>query len=301
VKRKGTVILCYHRVAQGVPDPFHLCVQPENFAAHLEEIARTREPSTLSNLSEPSRRPRVVVTFDDGYSDNLSNVLPIVTAKGFPITVFVTTGMVGGDKGFWWDRLGALLRARPEGTTEIALVLAGDEVRIPLGAGGEKALEDIRRHLISLPVSEIDRALEAVAEQWSVRSLSPPDARVLTPDELRQLAATELVTIGAHTVDHVRLRGRRGEEQLETVATSKKELEQLLNKKISHFAYPFGRAEDFDDDSVDAVRLAGFETACTTLPGSVGPSTDRYRLPRRLVMDWGRTRFRAQLQRWKLG
>jgi peptidoglycan/xylan/chitin deacetylase (PgdA/CDA1 family) len=301
VKRNGTLILCYHRVAQGVQDPFQLCVQPENFAAHLEEIVRRREPSTLSSLSEPSRRPRVVVTFDDGYADNLSNVLPIAKAKGVPITVFVTTGMLGGHKGFWWDRLAVLLRARPEGTSEIVLALDGSQVTIPISAGDQETLGAIRSHLISRAVPEIDGALESVAEQWSVDLSAPPDARVLTPDELGVLAATDLVTIGAHTVDHVRLRGRSGEEQLQTIAASKKELEQLLDRKVSHFAYPFGRAADFDDASVDAVRLAGFETACTTLPGTAHLSTDRHRLPRRLVMDWGRTRFRAQLQRWKLG
>ena len=54
-------------------------------------------------------------------------------------------------------------------------------------------------------------------------------------------------------------------------------------------------------DVVDAVRSAEFDTACTTIPGTARSSTDPYRLPRRLVMDWGRLRFRTQMQRWKLG
>ena len=100
------MILCYHRVAEGVDDPFQLCVTPTNFADHLDEIA-DGVSSSLAELPVPSRRPRVVVTLDDGYVDNLTNALPIVEAKGIPITVFdqrccgrATT------KGFWWDRLG---------------------------------------------------------------------------------------------------------------------------------------------------------------------------------------------------
>ena len=104
LRHRGTLILCYHRVADGVDDPFHLCVSTRNFAAHLEEATRHREPVTLSSLSAPSPRPRVVVTFDDGYVDNLHNVLPIAKDKGVPITVFVTSGMLGDDTGFWWDR-----------------------------------------------------------------------------------------------------------------------------------------------------------------------------------------------------
>jgi peptidoglycan/xylan/chitin deacetylase (PgdA/CDA1 family) len=300
--RNETLILCYHRVAEGVEDPFHLCVQPDNFAAHLEEIARVKEPSTISDLSVPSRRPRVVVTFDDGYSDNLNIALPIAEAKGMPITVFVTSGMLGDRNGFWWDRLAALLRDRPERTSEISLEIGERTVTVPLGARSLEAdLESVRRQLVPLAIPEIERALDSVSAQWSVASTAPSDARALTHDELLQLASSDVVTIGAHTVDHVRLRDRPTQEQRDTIASSKNHLEQLLDRGVSHFAYPFGHDDDFDESTVDAVRLAGFETACTTVPGTARPSTDRFRLPRRLVMNWGRVRFRAQIQRWRLG
>ncbi len=123
MKGRGTLILCYHRIADPAEDPFGLCVSPDNFSAHLDELLRRREPSTLDDLSAPSRRPRVVVTFDDGYWDNLANALPIAESKGVPITVFVTSGLLGGHTGFWWDRLAALLRSRPP---EVPRVLPGD-------------------------------------------------------------------------------------------------------------------------------------------------------------------------------
>jgi len=301
MKHKDSVILCYHRVAEGVDDPFQLCVTPANFAAQLDEIARHGEPSTLGELSIPSRRPRIVVTFDDGYVDNLTNAMPIAGAKGIPITVFVTSGVLGGDKGFWWDRLGTLLRGRPSGTHQIRLPTNEGTVRI--GLGSSKAGEDlqsVRQHLLPLPVAEIHHVLDAVAEEWGNSAAPPPDARSLTPSELGQLARSELVTIGAHTVDHVRLRGLPTHDQLQTISSSRKELEQLSGQAISHFAYPYGGRDSFDDSSVDAVRSAGFETACTTIPGNAMLTSDQYRLPRRLVMNWGRLRFRVGLQRWRL-
>jgi peptidoglycan/xylan/chitin deacetylase (PgdA/CDA1 family) len=302
MKRNGTLILCYHRVAEGVEDPFYLCVGPDNFAAHLEEISRTREPSTLADLSVPSRRPRVVVTVDDGYRDNLANALPIAESKGIPITVFVTSGILENHNGFWWDRLGTLLRARPPHVREIDLPIGGGNVRLPLGSSGIRAdLDSVRRHLLPLRVSEIERALDAVSARWRVGSAPPADAETLTSEDLRQLAASDVVTIGAHTADHVRLRNRPAAEQRETILASKRALEQSLGHPVSHFAYPFGRRDDFDESSVDAARAAGFDTACTTVPGTARSSTDPHRLPRRLVMDWGRLRFRVQMHRWKLG
>ena len=302
MRRKGTLILCYHRVAEGVEDPFYLCVRPGNFAAHLEEASRAREPSTLADLMAPSRRPRVVVTFDDGYRDNLTNALPIAESKGVPITVFVTSGILGNRNSLWWDRLGTLLRSRPPHVRDIDLPVGERNIRLPLGSSGIRAdLDSVRRHLLPLRVIEIERALDAVSEQWQVDSASPPDAGTLTPEDLLQLAASDAVTIGAHTVDHVRLRDRPAREQQDTIAGSKRELEQSIGRAVSHFAYPFGRRGDFDDRSVDAVRSAAFDTACTAIPGTARSSTDPYRLPRRLVMDWGRRRFRVQMQRWRLG
>jgi peptidoglycan/xylan/chitin deacetylase (PgdA/CDA1 family) len=302
MRRDGTLILCYHRIAEDVEDPFYLCVSPGNFAAHLEELSRAREPSTLADIRVPSRRPRVVVTFDDGYLDNLASALPIAESKGVPITVFVTSGILGHPGGFWWDRLGALLRARPPHIREIDLPAGDRTVRLPVGSSGLRAdLDSVRRHLLPLRVPEIERALDAVSEQWQVSSAPPPDAGLLGAEGLRRLAASGVVTIGAHTVDHVRLRDRPAREQQETIAVSRTELERATGRAVSHFAYPFGRRDDFDDRSVDAVRSAAFDTACTTIPGTARSWTDPYRLPRRLVMDWGRLRFRAQLQRWKLG
>ena len=302
MRRDGTLILCYHRVAEGVEDPLHLCVRPGNFAAHLEEMSRVREPSTLADVSVPSRRPRVVVTLDDGYRDNLTNALPIAEAKGVPITVFVTSGILGNHRGLWWDRLGTLLRSRPPHVREIDLPVAGRNVRLALGSSGIRAdLDSVRSHLLPLRVTEIERALDAVSEQWQVSSASPPDAETLSPEDLRQLAASDTVTIGAHTIDHVRLRDRPAREQQDTISGSKRELEQSIGLAVSHFAYPFGRHDDFDDRSVDAVRSAAFDTACTAIPGTARSSTDPYRLPRRMVMDWRRLRFRVQMQRWRLG
>ena len=94
--------------------------------------------------------------------------------------------------------------------------------------------------------------------------------------------------------------GCQKQVQKQTISSSKEELERLSGQAISHFAYPYGGPDSFDDHSVDAVRSAGFETACTTIPGNARPAADPHRLPRRIVMNWGRLRFRVGLERWKL-
>ena len=217
-------------------DPFGLCVSPDNFAAHLDELVRRREPSTLDDLLIPSRRTRVVVTFDDGYSDNLSNALPIAASKGVPITVFVTSGLLlatrdsGGIVSPFF--CGPALRL----CANSALQQAVETVRVPLdGTDSGADLSAVRRHLLPLSVPEIESALDAVSQSWSVGSAPPPDARAMTPAELLELAAADCVTIGAHTVDHVRLSGRPEHEQIDTITASRTRSGTVSGRPVSQF------------------------------------------------------------------
>lgn len=307
-------ILMYHRIADDPEDPYSLCVSPDRFEAQLRTICETAEVVDLDHLTaglarntrgfrDQGRRrpgrPQVALTFDDGYADNLLAALPVAEALGVPMTVYVATSRLGSMTGYWWDRLALLLRGRRD--VELDIAMAGRQLRISLS--GEKAastaLIALHTRLRLLAVADIEAALEAIAGQLSTPMPEPALARVMTRDELRTLAESPLVTIGAHTVDHVLLSGRSLAEQTETMAKSKAELESLLDRPVRHFAYPYGDGESFDSVSVEAARHCGFDTAATTLPGRVTRLNDRWQLPRRMVRDWNGDEMTAQLWAWR--
>jgi hypothetical protein len=79
---EGVLVLVYHRVAKTRIDPWSLSVTPEHFAEHLEALRQHAVPLRLQQLSRalakgtlPGRS--VVVTFDDGYADNLYHAKPL--------------------------------------------------------------------------------------------------------------------------------------------------------------------------------------------------------------------------------
>ena len=47
----------------------------------------------------------IVVTFDDGYADNLHQAKPLLEKYHVPATIFVTAGLIGQPQGFWGDIL----------------------------------------------------------------------------------------------------------------------------------------------------------------------------------------------------
>lgn len=93
-------ILMYHRVADPIPGiaPPTWNVPPARFAAQLEGLlARGWRAWPLEQVIEQHRRgepmPRrtFVVTFDDGYANNLYHALPVLNRLGVPATVFLAT------------------------------------------------------------------------------------------------------------------------------------------------------------------------------------------------------------------
>jgi len=105
---------------------------------------------------------------------------------------------------------------------------------------------------------------------------APP---LLAGSQLNEMAASG-ITIGSHTRTHRRLTQCSPAELRDEVEGSKKSLEDLLGREVRHFCYPFGA---HNDTVVEAVRSAGYVTACTTKKGAVAVGADALRLPRLTV------------------
>ncbi len=110
----SAVILLYHRVAEPAEDPQLLCVTPRNFSEQMSVLRKFGKPLPLTELVTLGRdrnlpQQGIVVTFDDGYADNLHNAKPALARYEIPATVFVTAGQVGSTEEYWWDELERLL------------------------------------------------------------------------------------------------------------------------------------------------------------------------------------------------
>src|SRR5215217_4356416 len=117
LKRRLTspaIILMYHRVTELANDPHLLAVTPAHFDEQLAAIRAHGIPLRLQELVESLRQGRtprraVIVTFDDGYADNLHQAKPLLERHRVPATFFLTAGQVGQAREFWWDELDRLL------------------------------------------------------------------------------------------------------------------------------------------------------------------------------------------------
>jgi peptidoglycan/xylan/chitin deacetylase (PgdA/CDA1 family) len=140
------------------------------------------------------------------------------------------------------------------------------------------------------------RGADRDAALATMAPLATPPARVVSPDELRRLAAQPGIDIGAHTVSHACLAALPPHAQQLEIAGSREQLEAWLGAPPRAFAYPFGTRRDFDDHCVRCTREAGFTHACANFPGRVRPDCDPFRLPRMIVRDWDVENFAAHVE-----
>lgn len=307
------LVLVYHRITEGQPDPWALNVTTEHFCEHLDVLRTRLRPLALTDLERHLRRgtiPRrgVVVTFDDGYADNLYNGAPALERAGVPATIFVTTGQLLAPRGFWWDDLELIILRTPQLPESLELTIAGRRYSFDVAAGDTAAATSttaLDRAALYQRLWAVLRELDATRRPQALQHLRawattagavaetahPP----LSVGELHALAKSPLIDIGAHTVNHPSLPALPLDVQRQEIHASKRQLEDIIGKPVTHFAYPHGT---YTAETVDVVREAGYATASSSMQAAVVRSSDRYQLPRIPVLDWDGEQLAREISRW---
>lgn len=322
---RHAVILMYHRVQMPRADPWGLCVTPRHFEEHLEVLATNCHPLPTAELAIAARtgsvpERAVAITFDDGYADNLNNARPALVRRSLPATVFVVAGYLGA-RHFWWDELETLLLRSAVLPATLTLTVNGTEHHWDLGASPYRpsvmnregsrwrawdepstAAHALYRSLWQLlqPLpEELQRRALGELRKWS-GTATPQDssADIMDADDLRALAGGGLIDIGVHTMTHPVLSALSIDRQREEIHGSKAVIEEILQRQVCGFSYPYGAPATYSSETINAVKDAGFEYACSTSASLVAEGSDSYQLPRFQVGDWNGDEFAAQLQTW---
>lgn len=230
----------------------------------------------VARLDDPGCGRFCVFTFDDGYADNLTQALPLMEQFAAPFTVYVSTGMMTGEIDAWWLGLAALINA----TDRIVLPNIGVPFECRDRPAKKRAYDEIARriHRDYATLAPVKAAIAAAGIDW--QALARREA--LSIEQLRRLAASPLVTIGAHGERHINLARASAEEAKRDMIASRRRLEELIDEEVVHFAYPFGNANACGPREAAIAQAAGFRTAVTTRRGTLFPEhlDDLYALPR---------------------
>ncbi|MCX7590714.1 MAG: polysaccharide deacetylase family protein [Kiritimatiellae bacterium] len=265
INRRRVCGVRYHGVAKddwSWAEGNSLQVRESEFRKQMLYLKRHFEVVPLESVLSPrltDRRPRAVITFDDGYANNFTVAFPILRDLMLPATVFLTTAFLDRDWIFWYDRLFFALR---------------DKVPFREYLEALDRFKNLHPHRVD---EEVDNYLSN--RGFNVRNV--PDEfvnayRTLRYDEVWEMGRSGLITFGSHTHRHELLTRMTLDEVEETLRCSWAVLEQIPGK-IPFFCYPNGW---YEPGHVNLVRSVGFRGAVTTRDGLWQIGECEYEIPR---------------------
>lgn len=221
------------------------------FQAHYQVVSLGQVREAVEG-STPLPDHALLITFDDGWRDNVEHAQPLLAARGLRATMFVNADALAQPDDRWWqDALVELNMHRPEALTALA---------------GRPDFFAAARGLLQRPLTQ---RLEALQPWLSYR---PSTRQMLTPEELARLDRG-VWDIGSHGATHVPM--THVDDLDAELAGSARRLADWAGQPIDSLAFPHGRfTPEIAERAAQAYRLVF--TSETVLNDS------RERVPRRL-------------------
>ena len=271
-----TFVLAYHRI--GTDGEILNHTDADAFRRQMQWLKRHCLPVGPSELVEPTDpedpRPRVLVTFDDGYRDYYRLAYPVLHELGIPAVNFISTDYADTGRLFWWDIVDFAGHRSPKKT--VTLPWAPHTTYELNDATRMTVLRACKYVIACAPDADRDRLVSEACEMFAVDpSAIDAPRQVMTWDEIR--ASMEWTHYGGHTHTHVRV-SRVDPALLEReVRTCRDRLRDETGVAPRLFAYPIG---DGSDDARAILPRYGFTMAFTVHKGYVGPGVDWLNVPR---------------------
>ncbi|WP_237673929.1 polysaccharide deacetylase family protein [Vreelandella profundi] len=261
-------------------------ITADQFSAQLCFIERNYEVVSLDEFHIRYKNGllkgrEAVLTFDDGYENNLTVLAPIMKKMDLPFTVFISTAHITSQKLF--------------PTSVIRLIIYGtklEKVVVP-ALNKSFSLENIaqRKSAVGVIASVlktkdiffVNQVVEDVQESISRDELDMltnkyQSLRPMTWGQVRELS-NQGATIGSHCIEHICCHRRQEEREVKSqIFKSKQLIEEKLGKPCDYFAFPNG---DFSDYSVKCVKDAGYKMGFITKNLKIDLAKDQdYVMPR---------------------
>jgi len=268
------IILLYHGVMprQGNRDEGdHKHVAESLFEEQLEFLSSLYEIVPLDHMIQSLLRGedccgKLVITFDDGYLNNVECAAPILARRGLAAAVFLATGFIGQERWAWTDRLERAVELARPGCARVesmeGIVLAGLDETLR-----EMLLARLKNRLKQLDWRDADRQVITIEHELGVDSVAPYGKyRFMTWEDVRRLRSMG-IEIGAHTVNHAILSRVSAAEARREILESRSAIEAELGACSSTFCYPNGRRQDISEAAMDICRES-FDAALSAMHGS---------------------------------
>jgi peptidoglycan/xylan/chitin deacetylase (PgdA/CDA1 family) len=302
VARLGVVVITLHRVLPDAQyDSSHMqpgmVVRASTFQTFLDYVARHCEcvlPGDVTfadGWAAAQRRPRIALTFDDGWKDNFETAFPISRKNGILFTVFLCPQMITRRDSFWTTAVSSLwAAAQRAGKSDFISAVCG----VPASQSANSLIESLK-HVNQKDREMLVAQLQAALEPYTERPGTTNAEQLLTWSDVKEMSAAG-VSFGSHTNTHSILTDIPFSDATRELRESKSAIEAEL-KACSWFAYPNG---DWSPQVRDLVAQSGYQAAFINSPGIWQAHSNQFSIPRINLWEGSLTGLSGRLSRLTL-
>jgi peptidoglycan/xylan/chitin deacetylase (PgdA/CDA1 family) len=287
--RGRLLVLCYHDLCEPSDFSSWLRVEVGRFSEHLDALSQLGRFVSPAALNQPRGSNddglQILITFDDGYANNLRLAADVLARFGAPALFFISTHHLVTGEPFWFDRV--VTRIQAAALERLDLARFGlSEYTFPQEDGPrrwtaiQRLLEDMKA-LGNPEEPQLRRVLGFMDAEFGETARSYEERfRPLSIGELQELARSPHTFFGSHAHHHEILPRLSQAAVTESLATSKRILETTLDREIDSLAYPNG---DENRHVREVAMAVGYRRGYSARAGLWSDEDDSLSLPRLLV------------------
>lgn len=218
-------------------------------------------------VSKARMKRFVVFTFDDGYADNLTHALPVFEKYNAPFAVFIATGYPDYSVILWWYLLDDLVMKNDK----IEFEYCNDHYSFSTSTLSEKtdAFWKIRKFILNSNQNDYLPRLSSIFKEEQGDLLALTRKLSLSWDQVKELSKHPLVTIGAHTINHLALSELDENEAIEEISGSMSLIQEKISKPVSYLAYPIGTTAEASLREFDLSKKCNVKMSFTAERGNI--------------------------------
>jgi peptidoglycan/xylan/chitin deacetylase (PgdA/CDA1 family) len=244
--KANKLILVYHGV---VEKPMHQVsvgpVDVAQFEKHLQYFKKHFDVVSQDAIFDMYRRginptkKTIAITFDDGYENNYTRAYPLLKKYNFPATMYIISSCIEQeDMITWYDYIDFVKQDLNPAQIDTTVINKPQVNSISALKELIKTLNIDRRQVL---YAEIAKQVDI---QKYITQYPREHWKLMSPSQIKELAESGLIEIGAHTHNHPNLGLISPTNVREEVRKSKQALEKLIGKPVNSIAFPDGSYTD---------------------------------------------------------
>jgi len=285
----GSRILFYHGIESEIINPR---IQPIHlrFESFQKQIKYLEQNFHIISIDELYNRIKnnykidsrsIVITFDDGYKNNLEIVMPFLNSKKIPFSVFISTNHIDSGKRFPTYILRVAFFENPNSIIEIPFLKKTYDISSQILQN--YGYQEVSRLIKTFPQEKADKIIEDIQNSLHLNYWQEMNDKYYSDQPMNWADVDELnknnITIGSHCHDHSILHGNQMKSDVINQLKTSKEIIENRYGSCQFFCYPNGLFKDISYDAYSEVKRQ-FSLGLTTAMGVVLKTTNKSLIPR---------------------